>query len=184
MLAAESRKKLAQPGLRFQGLKAMPMGSRIALGVLFLMVLLAIFAPLVAPYSPDAAGLVPPDMMTKQEITIEGVGTTVVADSSIPPNGSFWFGTDEPGRDVFSRIVFGARVSLIVGLAATGLALVAAAVLGSVAATAGKVVSEVLMRVLDIVMSFPGIALAAVMVTALASRLPILPVVIISIAFL
>ena len=45
MLAAESRKKLAQPGLRFQGLKAMPMGSRIALGVLFLMVLLAIFAP-------------------------------------------------------------------------------------------------------------------------------------------
>ena len=184
MLAAESRKKLAQPGLRFQGLKAMPIGSRIALGVLLLMVLLAVLAPLVAPYSPDAAGLVPPDMMTKQEITIEGVGTTIVADSSIPPNGSFWFGTDEPGRDVFSRIVFGARVSLIVGLAATGLALVAAAVLGSIAATAGKVVSEVLMRILDIVMSFPGIALAAVMVTALASRLPILPVVIISIAFL
>ncbi|MDF1487818.1 dipeptide/oligopeptide/nickel ABC transporter permease/ATP-binding protein [Tessaracoccus caeni] len=184
MLAAESRAKLAQPGLRFQGLKAMPVSSRIAVGVLLLMVILAVFAPLIAPYSPNSAGLVPADMMTKQEIEIEGVGTTVVSDSSIPPNGSFWFGTDEPGRDVFSRIAYGARVSLIVGLAATGLALVAAAVLGSITATAGKVVSEVLMRVLDIVMSFPGIALAAVMVTALASRLPILPVVIISIAFL
>ena len=184
MLSAESRTKLQRPGLRLPGWSSLPIGSKIATVVLGLMALIAVFAPLVAPFEPGAAGLVPPDMVVQQEIEIEGVGKQLVPDSSIPPNSMFWFGTDDTGRDTFSRIVYGARVSLIVGLAATGLALLAAAVLGSVAATAGKAVSEVLMRILDIIMSFPGIALAAVMVTALSSRLPILPVVIFSIAFL
>ncbi|AQX16199.1 ABC transporter [Tessaracoccus lapidicaptus] len=184
MLSAESRSRLQRPGLRLPGWSSLPVGSKIAMVVLGLMALLAILAPVVAPYSPDAAGLVPADMVVQKEIEIEGVGKQVVPDSAIPPNSMFWFGTDDTGRDTFSRIVHGARVSLIVGLAATALALAVAAVLGSVAATAGKAVSEVLMRVLDIIMSFPGIALAAVMVTALSSRLPILPVVIISIAFL
>ncbi|MHA6508429.1 dipeptide/oligopeptide/nickel ABC transporter permease/ATP-binding protein [Tessaracoccus sp. Y1736] len=184
MLSAESRTKLQRPGLTLPGWSALPIGSKIATVVLGLMALLAIFAPLIAPFAPGAAGLVPADMVVQREIEIEGVGKQIVPDSSIPPNSMFWFGTDDTGRDTFSRIVYGARVSLIVGLAATGLALVVAAILGSVAATAGKAVSEVLMRVLDIIMSFPGIALAAVMVTALSSRLPILPVVIFSIAFL
>ena len=184
MLSSESRKKLTTPGLRFAGLRSLPLMSKIALTILALMTLIAVFAPLISSYSPDAAGLVPSDMVVMQEINIEGVGKQLIPDNSIPPNSSFWFGTDEGGRDIFSRVVHGARVSLIVGLAATGLALLVAAVLGSIAATAGKAVSEVLMRILDIVMSFPGIALAAVMVTALSSRLPILPVVIISIAFL
>ncbi len=184
MLSAESRTKLQRPGLRLPGWSSLPIGSKIATVVLGLMALIAVFAPLVAPFDPGAAGLVPPDMVVQQEIEIEGVGKQLVPDSSIPPNSLFWFGTDDTGRDTFSRIVYGARVSLIVGLAATGLALLAAAVLGSVAATGGKSVSEVLMRILDIIMSFPGIALAAVMVTALSSRLPILPVVIFSIAFL
>ncbi|MDO5683975.1 MAG: dipeptide/oligopeptide/nickel ABC transporter permease/ATP-binding protein [Propionibacteriaceae bacterium] len=180
MLSAESRKKLVQPGLRFQGLRNMSVGSKIALIVLILIGLMAVFAPLVAPHSPHATALVPQDMIVQREIA-PGITTP---DSSIEPNGMFWFGTDDTGRDVFSRVVFGARVSLLVGLTATLLALAVAAVLGSIAATAGRVVSEVLMRILDIIMSFPGIALAAVLVTALASRLPILPVVIISIAFL
>ena len=184
MLSPESRKKLQTPGLRFEGLRALPISSKISLVVLALMVLVAIFAPLVSPHSPDASGLVPADMVVMKQTTIEGVGTTMIPDSSIAPNSMFWFGTDDGGRDTFSRVMHGARVSLIVGLAATGLALIVAAVLGSIAATAGKVVSEVLMRILDIIMSFPGIALAAVLVTALSSRLPILPVVIVSIAFL
>ncbi|MBB1508325.1 dipeptide/oligopeptide/nickel ABC transporter permease/ATP-binding protein [Tessaracoccus sp. MC1756] len=183
-LSAEAKKKLAQPGLRFQSLKALPISSKIAIAVLVFMGLLALFAPLIAPYSPNASGLVPEDMVVLQEITIEGVGTQVIPDNSVPPNSTFLFGTDDAGRDILSRVIHGTRVSLLVGLAATGLALAVAAVLGSIAATAGKVVAEVLMRILDIIMSFPGIALAAVMVTALASRLPILPVVIISIAFL
>ncbi|MBB1484171.1 dipeptide/oligopeptide/nickel ABC transporter permease/ATP-binding protein [Tessaracoccus sp. MC1865] len=183
-LSAEAKKKLAQPGLRFQSLKALPISSKIAIAVLVFMGLLALFAPLIAPYSPNASGLVPEDMVVLQEITIEGVGTQVIPDNSVPPNSTFLFGTDDAGRDILSRVIHGTRVSLLVGLAATGMALAVAAVLGSIAATAGKVVAEVLMRILDIIMSFPGIALAAVMVTALASRLPILPVVIISIAFL
>ncbi|MDO4783945.1 MAG: dipeptide/oligopeptide/nickel ABC transporter permease/ATP-binding protein [Propionibacteriaceae bacterium] len=184
MLSAESRRKLTTPGLRLPSLRALPLGSRITLGVLAVMVLLALFAPLIARYSPHATGLVPPDQVVYNEIVIEGIGTQRVPDNSVPPSSTFWFGTDDSGRDVFSRIVYGARVSLIVGLTATGLALACAAVLGSIAATARKWVSELLMRVLDIIMSFPGIALAAVLVTALSSRLPILPVVIISIAFL
>ena len=185
MLSAQSRKKLtSQAGLRFQGIRSLPLSSKIAVGVLIVMVLIAIFAPLIAPFAPDAAGLVPADMVVQREITIEGVGTQIVPDTAIAPNSMFWFGTDDTGRDLFSRAMYGARVSLLVGLAATALALAVAAVLGSIAATSGKVVSEVLMRILDIIMSFPGIALAAVMVTALSTRLPILPVVIISIAFL
>ena len=184
MLSADSRTKLQQPGLRFQGFKTLPIGSKIAVVVLSLMALVAIFAPVVAPYSPDATSLVPADMVVMQEVEIAGVGKTVIPDNSVPPNSMFWFGTDDGGRDIFSRAVHGTRISLVVGLAATGLALVVAAVLGSIAATSRRWVSEVLMRVLDVIMSFPGIALAAVLVLALSSRLPILPVVIIAIALL
>ena len=184
MLSSESRTKLQQPGLRFQGLRSLTVSSRIALSVLALMALVAILAPLVAPYSPHATSLVPSDMVVMKEVEIAGVGKTMIPDNAVPPNSMFWFGTDDGGRDIFSRAVHGTRVSLIVGLAATGLALALAAVLGSVAATARRWVSEVLMRVLDIIMSFPGIALAAVLVMALSSRLPILPVVVIAIALL
>ncbi len=184
MLSSESKTKLQTPGLRLPSLKVLPIGSRIALVVVAFMVLMAIFAPLIAPYDPGASGLVPEDKVVYTEVEIEGVGTQLIPDSSIPPEGEFWFGTDGRGRDIASRVIYGARVSLIVGLSATGLALIAAAVLGSIAATSRKWVAEVLMRVLDVIMSFPGIALAAVLVSALATRLPMLPVVITSIAFL
>ncbi|GAB3814479.1 dipeptide/oligopeptide/nickel ABC transporter permease/ATP-binding protein [Tessaracoccus terricola] len=184
MLSAESRKKLQRPGLRLPALKALPLASKIVLVVLFLIAMMAVFAPLISPFEPGASGLVPPEKIVYTEVEIEGVGTQKLPDSSIPPDSEFIFGTDDKGRDILSRIIHGTRVSLLVGLASTGLALVVAAVLGSIAATANKVVSEVLMRILDIVMSFPGIALAAVLVTALSSRLPMLPVVIMSIAFL
>ncbi len=184
MLSSASRKRLTRPGLRFGGLRQLPRQSKFAVGVLILLALIAIFAPLVARHEPGAAGLVPPDMVATRVIELEGVGEQAIPDNSIGPNSQFWFGTDETGRDIYSRVVYGARVSLLVGLLATGLALAVASVLGSIAATAGKWVSELLMRVLDIVMSFPGIALAAVLVISLSSRLPVLPVVIISIAFL
>src|SRR5699024_448767 len=78
-------------------------------------------------------------------------------------------------------ILYSPRFSLVIGIGATAVALVAAAILGSIAATANKAVSEVLMRIMDIIMSFPGIALAAVFVAVFGNSTPIL---VLTIAFL
>ena len=180
MLHRSTLDKASRPGLRFQGWKALPLGSKIAIVVLGLIALIAILAPVVAPYSPGATGLAE----TKTTSYIEGVGEVTASDPVVAPSMSHLFGTDGTGRDIFSRAVYGARVSLVVGLTATGLALLVASVLGAVAATSRKWVAETLMRVLDVVMSFPGIALAAVLVSAMSTRLPMLPVIIISIAIL
>ncbi|AZA09993.1 dipeptide/oligopeptide/nickel ABC transporter permease/ATP-binding protein [Corynebacterium pseudopelargi] len=138
-------------GQRFSGLRNLPRASKIALGFLIAIALLAIFAPLIAQFSP--------------------LESTKPVQS---PSATHWFGTDAIGRDIFARVAYGARSSLIIGLLATGVALLAAAVLGSIAATGGKAVSEVLMRALDIIMSFPGIALAAVFVAVFGNSLPVL----------
>lgn len=146
--------KLSSPGLR---LTSLPLGSLIAIIVFSIVFLAAVFGPFFAA-DPLASG-----------------------NPVQPPSGEHLFGTDHIGRDVFARVINGARTSLMIGLAATGVALVAAAVLGSIAATAGKWVSEVLMRVLDIIMSFPGIALAAVFVAVWGNSIPVL---VFAIAFL
>ena len=140
--------RLSTPALR---LRTMPVTSRIALGVVLLVVLAAIFAPLVTTYGPLASG-------------------TPVQ----PPSGDHWFGTDRQGRDIYTRLVYGARYSLVIGIGATGVALLAAGILGAITATANKIVAETLMRVLDVIMSFPGIALAAVFVTVFGRSLPVL----------
>lgn len=91
-----------------------------------------------------------------------------------PPSGVHWLGTDILGRDIFSRLVLGTRDSLVIGFGSTILALVVAAFLGSVAATSSKAIDEIIMRACDVEMSFPGIALAAVLVTAFGSGLFVL----------
>lgn len=178
MLHRRTLDKVAQPGLRFQGWRKLPLGSKIAVLVLALMALIAVFAPLVAPYNPGATGLAASETVTH----VEGVGDIVSSDPATAPSLSHLFGTDATGRDIFSRAVYGARVSLVVGLSATGIALALASVLGAVAATSRKWVGEAVMRVLDVVMSFPGIALAAVLVLAMSTRLPMVPVIIIATA--
>lgn len=147
--------RLSAPGLRLAGLT---IGARIGLGVLAAIALIAVLAPVIAPYDPLASG-------------------TPVQ----PPSPEHWFGTDRQGRDILSRLIYGAQYSLIIGLGATLVALAAAAVLGTIAATAPKAISETLMRVLDVVMSFPGIALAAVFVAVFGQSLPVL---VLTIAFL
>lgn len=91
-----------------------------------------------------------------------------------PPGADHWFGTDRAGRDIFARVVHGSRYSLLIGLGATFLALVAGAVLGGLAATSHRAIDESVMRVLDVVMAFPGIALAAVLVAVFGSGIPVL----------
>ena len=152
MLRAKTTQRLEnKAGARFSGLANLPVKSKISMVVLAIVVLAAVFAPLIAPHDPLATG-------------------TPIQ----PPSSEHPFGTDSVGRDILSRVFYGARSSLLIGLFATGLALLAAAVLGSIAATSNKVVSEVLMRILDIIMSFPAIALAAVFVAVWGNNVAIL----------
>ncbi|WP_302393489.1 dipeptide/oligopeptide/nickel ABC transporter permease/ATP-binding protein, partial [Eggerthella sinensis] len=84
----------------------------------------------------------------------------------------FLFGTDDKGRDVLSRMMYGARYSLIIGLGATTFALICGSIIGAIAAVSRKWVSEVIMRIMDVVMSFPGIALAATFVLVFGNSVP------------
>ncbi|MFF0536214.1 dipeptide/oligopeptide/nickel ABC transporter permease/ATP-binding protein [Streptomyces coelicoflavus] len=145
--------RLARPGTR---LRRLPLPSRIALGILLVVVLGAVFAPL---------------------LTQDPLATGVPAQA---PGADHWFGTDRAGRDVFARVVHGARYSLVIGLGATLLALVLGSALGALAATSRKLADESVMRTLDVVMSFPPIALAAVLVAVFG---PSVPVIIFTIAF-
>jgi peptide/nickel transport system permease protein len=147
--------RLTRPGLAFTRLRPM---SWIAVGIIALVVLSALLAPLIAPHSPFF-----------QEATGGG------------PSASHWMGLDSANRDILSRLLYGARWSLIIGLGATGLALVAGAVVGAVAATSRKAVDETIMRLLDVIMAFPGIALAAVLVAVFGGSIPVL---VMAIAFL
>ncbi|MFF0700248.1 dipeptide/oligopeptide/nickel ABC transporter permease/ATP-binding protein [Streptomyces tendae] len=144
---------LARPGTR---LRRLPVPSRIALGILLVVVLGAVFAPL---------------------LTQDPLATGIPAQA---PGADHWFGTDRAGRDVFARVVHGARYSLVIGLGATLLALVLGSALGALAATSRKLADESVMRTLDVVMSFPPIALAAVLVAVFG---PSVPVIIFTIAF-
>lgn len=160
MIRTQLTEKLSQNGLRLSGLRSLTFSSKIAMAVLLAVCGMAIFAPVIAWHSPLATGL---------------------TSGPVGPDTLHWFGTDRQGRDVLSRLLYGARYSLLIGLGATAVALLAASVLGAIAATAGKWVAEVLMRVLDMVMSFPGIALAVVFVTVFGQSLPVL---VLTIAFL
>ncbi|GAA1229169.1 MULTISPECIES: dipeptide/oligopeptide/nickel ABC transporter permease/ATP-binding protein [Streptomyces] len=152
---------LSRPGVRLRSLRRLPVLSRIAVAVVAVVVLMALFAPLLAPHDP-----------LDQQSQTDGTGH---------PSGSHWMGQDSLGRDILSRLMYGARWSLAIGLGATLLALVVGAVLGAIAATSRKTVDETLMRCLDVVMAFPGIALAAVLVAVFGGGIPVL---ICAIAFL
>ncbi|MFH9576085.1 dipeptide/oligopeptide/nickel ABC transporter permease/ATP-binding protein [Streptomyces sp. NPDC017454] len=145
--------RLSRPGAR---LRRLPVPSRIALGILLVVVVGAVFAPL---------------------LTQDPLATGIPAQA---PGADHWFGTDRAGRDVFARVVHGARYSLVIGLGATLLALVLGSALGALAATSRKLADESVMRTLDVVMSFPPIALAAVLVAVFG---PSVPVIIFTIAF-
>ncbi|NDK31687.1 dipeptide/oligopeptide/nickel ABC transporter permease/ATP-binding protein [Nesterenkonia haasae] len=143
-------KKLETAG-SLRGFREMPLGSKISLVVLIIVAAAAVFAPLVAPHDP-----------------------LQIFSARQAPSAEHLFGTDEKGRDVLSRMIYGTRYSLLIGLLATGMAVISGALLGSIAAVSRKPISETVMRVMDIIMSFPGIALAAVYVSVFGNSLPII----------
>jgi ABC-type dipeptide/oligopeptide/nickel transport system permease subunit len=86
-------------------------------------------------------------------------------------NTTYILGADELGRDLLSRLIVGARVSLIVGLVATGISLVFGVLLGAIAGYVGGVVDDVIMRVMDVLLALPGILLAIAIVAALGPNI-------------
>jgi peptide/nickel transport system permease protein len=80
------------------------------------------------------------------------------------PSGAHWFGTDQNGRDIFARIVHGARLSLLIGLGASALALAAGSLIGVLAAQGHRLTNAVVDRLLDIFLSIPGLLLAMLLV--------------------
>ena len=122
--------------------------SLLAFAIIILLVLSAIFAPVIVPYPED-------------------VYSTHIEQKLEAPSSEHIMGTDELGRDVFSRLVYGARVSISTALVAVGVALVIGIPLGAIAGTFGGWVDNVIMRITDVFLSFPPLLLAIALVTLL-----------------
>lgn len=114
--------------------------------IIVFLFLIAIFGPVIAPYDPNLSD------MTK---------------SFIAPNAQHWFGTDQLGRDILSRIIAGARISLTVGISAVAIALTIGVVLGSISGYFGGKLDAVIMRFMDMMLAIPSILLAIAFMAAL-----------------
>ncbi|MBE7382829.1 MAG: ABC transporter permease [Leptolyngbya sp. SIO1E4] len=136
--------KIADLGQFFKRLLKSP-SAKIGGAICLMLVVTAIFAPMIAPYDPTELG---------------------VGQALQPPTWQNWFGTDEFGRDLFSRIVYGSRLTLYVGLIAVGISMTVGVLVGLVAGYVGGWLETVLMRMVDVLFSFTEtlIALAAVAV--------------------
>lgn len=96
---------------------------------------------------------------------------TDLANKLLAPSSTHWFGTDNLGRDVYARVIYGARISLMVGLISVGIAMIVGTLIGVVSGYFGGVVGEVLMRMIDILLAFPSILLAILIVAILGPEL-------------
>lgn len=92
---------------------------------------------------------------------------TVPAAKLLSPNLTYWFGTDELGRDLYTRVVYGARLSVLAALIAVGIALVSGLGLGIVAGFIGGRIDALIMRLIDVLLALPGLLLALAIVTAI-----------------
>jgi peptide/nickel transport system permease protein len=118
---------------------------------LLALIIIALTAPIVSPYPPN-------EVMPR--------------DALQPPSWSHLFGTDQYGRDVFTRVLYGTRISLLVGFIAVGIAVVAGTAMGLVSGFYGRWVDTTIMRFVDIMLAFPGILLALALVSILGPSLP------------
>lgn len=147
-------------GFRRQGgqtkdvLRRLFSNKKAVVAMLFLAVLLFLvcFANLLIPYG-EAVDIVPAERLQS-------------------PNKEHWFGTDMYGRDIFARIVYGARVSLLIGFGATAVAAIVGTVLGTVSAYLGGKVDQFITRILDIWMAIPGLLLTLAVIAGIGKGLP------------
>lgn len=126
--------------------------ARAGLVLVVFVALLALVGPLLTPFAPDKTS------------SLRLLG----------PGGEHWFGTDQFGRDVLSRVISGARVSLLVGVGGCLLALLVGGLLGALAGYLRGAVDEVIMRVMDIAFAFPFLVLAIVLAFVVGSSMPML----------
>ncbi|MFD1708597.1 oligopeptide ABC transporter permease [Siminovitchia sediminis] len=112
--------------------------------VLLMIILSALLAPLIAPYDPAATNL---------------------ANKLAPPSTEHWFGTDRFGRDIFSRLLYGGRISLLVGFGSVTGALLIGTTIGAVSGYFGGIIDALLMRFVDVIISIPTIFLLITIVT-------------------
>ncbi|WP_439895797.1 ABC transporter permease [Piscibacillus halophilus] len=122
----------------------------VGLVIISIQVLLAIFAPLLTSYAPDTQNL------SARELPIGSEG--------------HWLGTDNHGRDMWSRIVYGARISILVGIGSVGLGLLGGVVLGLLSGYYRKL-DGIIMRLMDLLFAFPGILLAMLIIAILGTSL-------------
>ena len=114
----------------------------IALVVLLLILILAVFAPSITPYAD------------------QGLGATNIMDKLLPPSAEHPFGTDELGRDILARVLFGARTALIAGVSIVFVGVLVGTTLGATAGYIGGWVDELIMRITDVFLAFPPLLLA------------------------
>lgn len=125
-------------------------GAMLGLAVITIFILMAIFAPLIMPYDPIAASW---SLVRKA------------------PSAQHWFGTDELGRDVLARVVFGARASLLAGLISVGIALAIGVPLGLLAGTRGGFIDALISRITDAMLACPFLILAIALAAFLGPSL-------------
>ncbi len=120
-----------------------------ALLIVLVYIIVALFAPLIATHDP---------LRTKTSMTVDGQKVY----APYPPSKMHWFGTDQLGRDLFSRIVYGVRISLVVGIVARGLSMLLGVFLGLITGFSGGIIDNIVMRITDVFMSIPAILLAMI----------------------
>lgn len=122
--------------------------AMVGLIILIILILLAVFADVIANYD---------TVVIKQNLS----------ERLMAPNSKHWLGTDEFGRDIFARLIHGARVSLKVGILAVSLAIVLGGILGAISGFYGGKIDNIIMRIMDIFLAVPSILLAIAIVSAL-----------------
>jgi peptide/nickel transport system permease protein len=136
--------------------------AMLGLATIALLLLVGLFAPVISPYNPNEQFF--------DGLTLEG--------SPLPPGERFWFGTDTNGRDQFSRLLFGARTSLLIGIIANGIAVIIGSFLGVTAGYLRGPAGAAIMRLTDLMMAFPPLLLAIALAAILKPGLAIIIVVI------